>query len=187
MKVNGNEVRAGHVIEYQGRTFLVTKHNLVTPGKGGAFNQLELRDVKTGIKSSERFRSAETVERLRVDEKEYQFLFGEGGSFTFMEQETFEQVTISRDMIGERADFLKDGMKVTIEFIEGAPVGVELPASTVQTVVEADAAMRGQTAAASYKPAKLDNGVKIMVPPFIEAGTKIVVNIAERTYIERAK
>jgi len=187
MKINGNEVRTGHVIEHEGRLWYVIKHNLVTPGKGGAFNQVELRDVKTGTKSGARYRSAETVERVHVDEKEYSFLYADADSLTFMDQESYEQLTLPREMVGEQAEFLKEGMLVQIESIEGSPVGIELPQTTTGIVVEADAVVRGQTASSSYKPAKLDNGVKIMVPPFIDAGTKIVVNILERTYVERSK
>jgi elongation factor P len=187
MKISGNEVRAGQVIELNGRVWLVVKHNLVQPGKGGAFNQIEIRDIKTGTKSSERFRSAETVERLHVDEKEYQYLYADGDSLTFMDQETFDQITLPRDMVGDQADFLKENMVVTINSISGSPVAVHMPQSTTATVVEADAVVKGQTASSSYKPAKLDNGVRVMVPPFVGVGTKIVVNIAERTYVERAK
>jgi elongation factor P len=188
MKINGNAIRAGNVIEVDGRVWRVIKHNVVSPGKGGAFNQIEIRDVKTGTKSNMKFRSDETVEQLRVEEKELQYLFADGDQFTFMDQESYEQVTVNRDLIGEPADFLTDGMIVTMQFIEGqGVVGVELPQNAVGTVVEADAVVKGQTAASSYKPAMLDNGVRVMVPPFISTGEKIVVNIRERTYVERAK
>jgi elongation factor P len=187
MKIYGNEIRAGYIIEYEGRIRSVLKHNIVQPGKGGAFNQIEMRDIKGGTKSNQKFRSDETVERLRVDSKELQYLFHDGDQYTFMDQESFEQVAVNRDMIGDAADFLTDNMIVTIDFIEGQPVGVHLPQTAVGTVVEADAVVKGQTAASSYKPAVLDNGVRVMVPPFVGIGTKIVVNIAERTYVERAK
>ncbi|MGQ0664280.1 MAG: elongation factor P [Pseudomonadota bacterium] len=187
MKINGNEIRSGSVIEYDGRIWLVLKHNIVSPGKGGAFNQVEMRDIKTGAKSNQKFRSDETVERLRVEEKEMQFLYAEGDHLTFMDRESYDQITVERDMIGEAADFLAEGMTVTAEFIDNAPVGIQLPQTAVLTVVEADAVVRGQTAASSYKPAMLDNGVKIMVPAFVGPGTKIVVNVALRTYVERAK
>jgi elongation factor P len=186
MKINGSAIRAGNVIEVDGRVWRVIKHNIVSPGKGGAFNQIEIRDVKGGTKSNMKFRSDETVEQLRVEEKELQFLFADGDQFTFMDQENFEQLTVNRDMIGDPADFLTDGMIATMQFIEGqGVVGVELPLTAVGTVVEADAVVK--TAASSYKPAKLDNGARVMVPPFIATGEKIVVNIIERTYVERAK
>lgn len=187
-KINGSAIRQGNVIDVgDGRIWRVIKHNIVSPGKGGAFNQIEIRDVKSGTKSNMKFRSDETVEQLSVSEKDMQYLFADGDQFTFMDQENFDQIALNREMIGDPADFLADGMKVSVQFIEGNPVGIELPVSTVGTVVEADAVVKGQTAASSYKPAILDNGVKVMVPPFIGVGEKIVVNIAERTYVERSK
>ncbi len=188
MKINGSAIRAGNVIEVDGRVWRVIKHNIVSPGKGGAFNQIEIRDVKSGTKSNMKFRSDETVEQLRVEEKELQFLFADGDQFTFMDQESFEQLTVNRDLIGDPADFLTDGMKVSMQMIEGqGVVGVELPLTAIGTVVEADAVVKGQTAASSYKPAKLDNGARVMVPPFVGTGEKIVVNIADRTYVERSR
>jgi elongation factor P len=187
MKILGSAIRAGNVVEIDGRIWRVVKHNIVSPGKGGAFNQIEIRDVKTGTKSNMKFRSDETVEQLRVEEKELQYLFKDGDHFTFMDQESYEQVTVDRDMIGDPAEFLTDGMMATMQFIEGQVVGVELPQTAIGTVVEADAVVKGQTAASSYKPAVLDNGVRVMVPPFITTGERIVVNIVERTYVERAK
>jgi len=187
MKINGSAVRAGNIIELDGRVYRVTKHNVVSPGKGGAFNQIDMRDIRTGTKTNAKFRSDEQVEQLRVDEKEMQYLFHEGDQYTFMDNESFEQITVPRDMVGDPADFLTDGMTVTVDLIEGQPVGVHLPETTVLTVVESDAVVRGQTAASSYKPAVLNNGIKVLVPPFIGAGTKIVVNIEERSYVERSK
>ena len=187
MKIIGSAVRTGNIIEYDNRIWTVIKHNIVQPGKGGAFNQVELRDVRTGTKTNVKFRSDETVEQLRVDEKEMQYLFADGDQYTFMDEESFEQLTVNRALIGDAAEFLKDGMKVTIDMIEGSPVAAHLPQSTVCEVVEADAVVKGQTASSSYKPAKLDNGVRIMVPPFIGAGERVVVNIEEHSYVERAK
>ena len=187
MKIIGSAIRAGNIIEVDGRIYQVVKHNIVQPGKGGAFNQIDMRDIKTGVKTNMKFRSDETAELLRVDEKELQYLYHEGDQYTFMDQESFEQTTVNRDMIGDPADFLVDNMMVTMNFIEGSPVAVYLPATTVRTVVEADAVVKGQTASSSYKPAVLDNGVRVMVPPFIGAGTRIVVNTEEREYVERAK
>lgn len=187
MKIIGSAVRAGNIIEYDGKIWRVVKHNVVSPGKGSAFNQVEMRDARTGTKTNIKLRADETVEQLRADEKEMQYLFHEGDAYTFMDQESYEQITVNRDLIGEAADFLTDNMICTVNLIESEVVGIDLPQSTVCTVVEADAVVKGQTASSSYKPAVLDNGVKIMVPPFIAAGTRIVVNIEERSYLERAK
>ena len=169
MKINGSSVRQGNIIEYDGKIWRVVKHNVVSPGKGSAFNQIEMRDARTGTKSQLKLRADEQVEQLRADQKDMQYLFREGDMFTLMDQESFEQVQVNRDLI------------------ESEIVGITLPQSTVCTIVEADAVVKGQTASSSYKPALLDNGVKVMVPPFVGAGTRIVVNIAERAYMERAK
>jgi elongation factor P len=188
MKISGNAIRPGMVIEHQGRLWRAVKIFHTQPGKGGAFLQVELRDIRDGTKLNERFRSAETVERVRLDQRTYQFLFRDGDAFTFMDTETFDQITLGIDAIGaDQAAFLQENMEVTIESHEERPISVQLPESVVLTVVEADAVVRGQTAASSYKPAVMDNGMKIMVPPFIEAGTRIVVSTADRTYVERAK
>ena len=188
MKIIGSAIRAGNIIEVDGRIYQVVKHNIVQPGKGGAFNQIDMRDIKTGSKTNMKFRSDETAELLRVDEKELQYLYHEGDQYTFMDQESYEQVAVNRDLIGDAADFLVDNMMVTLDFLEGGgPVAVHLPSTSVHTVVEADAVVKGQTASSSYKPAVLDNGVRVMVPPFIGAGTRIVVKIEEREYVERAK
>jgi elongation factor P len=188
MKIIGSAIRQGAVIDVgDGKIWRVIKHNIVSPGKGGAFNQIEIRDVKTGTKSNMKFRADETVEQLSVSEKKLQYLFADGDMFTFMDQENYEQITVNRELIGDPADFLADGMQVDVQFIEGNPVGVELPVNAIGEVVEADAVVKGQTASSSYKPAKIDNGVKVMVPPFIGVGEKIVVNIRERTYVERSK
>jgi elongation factor P len=187
MKVNANQMRPGHVMEHNGKLWAVSKIQIVQPGKGGAFIQIEMKDVRTGTKTTERFRTQETVERARLDEHEMQFLYAEGDSFTFMDNETFEQVTIAREIIGDPAVFLQDGMKVTMQSHEGVPLAVELPDSVTMRVVEADPVVRGQTASSSYKPAVLENGVRILVPPHIAAGDRVVVNTADATYSERAK
>ncbi len=163
------------------------KRELVQPGKGGAFAQVEMRDLKTGTKLNERYRTQETVERVRLDEKEMQFLYLEGDQATFMDNESYEQLTVDREMIGEPADFLHEGMICTLQLYEGTPMSVTLPQSVVMEVVEADPVVKGQTASSSYKPGKLANGRRIMIPPHIEAGTRVVVNTSEGTYMERAK
>ena len=187
MKINANELRAGNVMEFRGKLWAVAKAQHITPGKGGAFVQVELKDVRGGTKLNERFRSGETVERVRIDDHDYQFLFGDDHTLTFMDEQTFEQISVDRDLIGEAAGFLQDGMKVIISSYEGTPVGVELPQTVTLQIVEADPVVKGQTASSSYKPAKLENGMRVMVPPHIEAGTRIVVNTGDGSYVERAK
>ena len=188
MKIDGNEIRPGNVIEHQVRLWRAVKIQHVKPGKGGAYLQVELRDVRDGTKLNERFRSAETVERVRLDQKEYQFLFADDGIYTFMDQENYEQVMLGGDIVeAAQAQFLQDGMIVTIESYEDSPIGLELPERVTLAVVEADAVVKGQTASSSYKPAVLENGMKVLVPPHIEAGTRIVVSTADTSYVERAK
>lgn len=187
MKINGNAIRPGNIIEHQGRLWRATRIQHTQPGKGGAYLQVELKDVRDGTKLNERFRSSETVERVRLDSKNYQYLFKDGDQFTFMDNQTFEQITLPEDMIGEPAAFLQDGMEVTIESYEESPISVSLPDTVIMQIVEADAVVRGQTASSSYKPALLENGVRVMVPPHIESGTRIVVNTSDASYVERAK
>jgi len=187
MKINANELRAGNVMEFRGKLWAVAKAQHITPGKGGAFVQVELKDVRGGTKLNERFRSGETVERVRIDDHDYQFLFGDDTTLTFMDEVTFEQVAVNRDLVGDAAGFLQDGMKVIISSYEGAPVSVELPQTVTLQITEADPVVKGQTASSSYKPAKLENGMRVMVPPHIESGTRIVVNTADGSYVERAK
>ncbi|MDH3474084.1 MAG: elongation factor P [Rhodospirillales bacterium] len=187
MKINGNAIRPGNVIEHKGRLWRAVKIQHTQPGKGGAYLQVELKDIRDGTKLNERFRASEDVERVRLDQKEYQYLYAEGDLLTFMDQETFEQVTVSSDLVGEPAQFLQDGMIVTIESYEGDPISVLLPDSVTMEIVEADPVVKGQTASSSYKPATLENGVRVMVPPHIESGTRVVVNTADGSYVERAK
>ena len=187
MKINAIDIKPGNVLEYQSKLGLVLQRELVQPGKGGAFAQVELRDLRGGSKLNERFRTQETVERVRLDEKEMQFLFIEDGQATFMDNDTSEQIAIPREIIGDPADFLRDGMVCSVMLHEGTALSVELPPSVVMTVVEADPVVRGQTASSSYKPGKLENGRRVMIPPHIEAGTRIVVSTADGSYLERAK
>ncbi len=187
MKLNGNAVKPGNVIEHNGRLWTAVKVEHVKPGKGGAFAQIELRDIRDGTKLNERFRSSETVERVILDENECSFLFDDGDNLVFMHSETYEQIAIARDMVGDRAAFLQDGMVVTMSSHEGDPISVDLPDKVVFEVVEADAVVKGQTASSSYKPAVLENGVRVLVPPHIEAGTRIVVRPEDSSYVERAK
>lgn len=186
-KLAGNEIYPGAVIEHQGSLWVAVKTQHVKPGKGGAYAQVELKNLFNGTKLNERFRSAETVEEVQVDRKDYQFLFANGDMLTFMDQETFDQIEIASDFVGERALFLQDGMIVVVESYEGRPISIRMPQNVTMTVVEADPSLKGQTAASSYKSATLENGVKVQVPPFIEAGTKIIVTTDDPTYVKRAE
>ncbi len=187
MKINGNAIRPGNVIEHKGRLWRAVKIQHTQPGKGGAYLQVELKDIRDGTKLNERFRASEDVERVRLDQRQYQYLYAEGDMLTFMDQDSYEQVSLASDLVGEPVRFLQDGMVVTIESYEGDPIGVMLPETVTMEVVEADPVVKGQTASSSYKPATLENGVRVMVPPHIEAGTRIVVNTADGSYVERAK
>lgn len=187
MKINGNEVRPGNMIEHNNRLWIVVKAEHVKPGKGGAYAQVELKDIRSGTKTNERFRSTETVEKVRLDDTDYQFLFAEGNEFTFMNQENYEQVAISKDVVGDAGDFLQEGMVVMVSSYEGEIISISLPDTVVMTIVESEPVIKGQTATSSFKPALLENGVRIMVPPHIDAGTRVVVNTLDRTYVERAK
>ena len=187
MKINGNAIKPGNVINHNGRIWVAAKTSHVKPGKGGAFAQVELRDIRDGTKLNERFRATESVERVILEEIECSYLYKEGETHIFMHLETFEQISVSKEMIGEAEAFLQDSMIVSISMYNGEPISANLPDSTTVTIIEADAVVKGQTASSSYKPAIADNGVRIMVPPFIETGTKIVVKIEDSTYIERAK
>lgn len=189
MKVAAITLRPGNVIDYNGKLMAVTKYDIMQPGKGASVIQVEMRDIRTGNKDNVRYRTQETVERLRLDQAEYQYLFNDGAeTYTFMNAENYEQVEIKKETIGEpQVSFLQDGMVVTVESFEGEPLSVELPAHVTVTVEEAEPVVKGQTATTSYKPAIVDGGVKVMVPPFIDVGTKIVVKTEDGTYVERAK
>ncbi|MER0237346.1 elongation factor P [Fulvimarina sp. MAC8] len=187
MKINGNEIRAGNVIEHKGGLWAAVKTQHVKPGKGGAFAQVELKNLIDGTKLNERFRAAETVERVRLEQKEYQYLYAEGEMLVFMDSETFEQLELMKDFVGDRAAFLQDGMTVTVELYEEKAIGVQLPDQVVLEITEADPVVKGQTVSSSYKPALMENGIKVMVPPFISAGEKILVDTNEITYLRRAE
>lgn len=186
MKINGNQITPGMVVQHQGGLWAAVKTNAVKPGKGGAFNQVELKNLIDGRKLNERFRADETVERVRLEQKDFQFLYAEGDDLVFMDTTTYDQITLATDFVGERAAFLQDGMTVTVEMHEERAIGVKLPDQVVLEIVEADPVVKGQTAASSYKPAKLENGLRVMVPPFIATGERIVVDTNEVTYLRRA-
>lgn len=187
MKINGNEIRPGNVIEHKGRLWSAVKTEHTKPGKGGAYLQVELRDIRNGTKLNERFRSSESVERVRLDQKEHQFLYEEGENLVLMDQETYDQIHAPKDLVGEPIAFLQEGMTVTVSSYEGEPISIELPSTVIMEITEAEPVVKGQTAASSFKPATLENNVRVMVPPHIESGTRIVVNTGDGTYVERAK
>lgn len=187
MKVNANTLRAGNVIEYNNKLCVVVKNDLIQPGKGAAVAQVELKDVRTGNKDNVRFRTQETVERIRLEQDNYQFLFTDGEDYTFMNQSNYEQIAIPADVIGEPVMFLQEGMVVEVESHEGEPLAVRLPALVTFEITEAEPVVKGQTATTSYKPAVVGNDVKVMVPPFIDVGTRIVIKTEDGTYVERAK
>ena len=187
MKISANTIRPGYVVEHQGTIWSVVKTQHVKPGKGGAFAQLELKNLIDGRKLNERFRSSDTVERISLDKKDYQFLYEQGDALVFMDNLSYEQIELQKDWVGEdRAQFLQDGMTVTLQFHEERPIGIELPESVVLEVLETEPTVKNQTASGSYKPAKASNGMRIMIPPFMEVGQKILVNTDTGEYMRRA-
>ncbi len=187
MKQQANLIRAGQVIEHDGRRWTVLKQQIITPGKGGAFIQVEMRDLKSGSKTNERWRTADTVERLMTDNRDYTYCYTDGDNIVLMDPETFEQTHVPLGLLGDAAPFLQDNMTLDVDLVEGEPVGVHLPATVILLIEEADPVVKGQTATSSYKPARLSNGVKTLVPPFIEAGEKIVVRTEDGSYVERSR
>ena len=187
MKVNANTLRAGHVVEMNGQLYSVLKAENIQPGKGTPVTQVDMRRLSDGNKVTERFRTQEQVERAYIDERDFQYLYHEGESYAFMDIESFEQLSVPGELIGDSAQFLQDGMNVTMRLHEGKPVSVALPQKVTLEVTETEPTVKGQTAASSYKPAVLSNGFRTMVPPFVTAGTKIVVNTEDGSYLERAK
>ena len=187
LKISANDVRIGDVLECNDKLWVVLKVQHVKPGKGGAFAQVEMKALKDGQRLNERFRTVDTVEKVFLEELDFQFLYKEGNDLYFMDQVTFNQIQLPVDMVGDSAAFLEDGMMVKVCMYESNPISVKLPQSVILEIVEADPVVKGQTATSSYKPAVLSNGVKIMVPQYIEAGTKVVVNTSDGSYVEKAK
>lgn len=187
MKINAVAIRPGYVLEFNGKLCLVAKTQHTQPGKGGAYMQVEMKDIKEGTKYNERFRSSETVEKAHLDTTEYQYLYKDEHNLTVMNNETYEQLHISNDLVGDPIVFLQDGMMVSVVTYQDTPVAVELPESATFEIVETEPVVKGQTAASSNKPAKLDNGVRTMVPPFINIGDRVIIRTADGSYIERAK
>ena len=186
MKISGVDIRPGNILEYEKGIWKVAKIQHTQPGKGGAFMQVEMKNLIDGRKTNVRFRSQDTIEKVRLDTKDFQYLYTDGDALVFMDKDNYEQITLPADLLGDAAAFLQDGMDVVLELWEDRPISVELPEQIEATIVEADAVVKGQTASSSFKPAILDNGVRVMVPPFIESGTRIIVDVYERTYVGKA-
>jgi len=185
-KIQASDIRPGTMIEHQGALWMAVKTQTVKPGKGGAYKQVELKNILSGTKLNERFRSGDSVEEIHLDKKDFQYLYASGDMLTFMDLATYDQIEIEKDFVGDQTQFLQDGMKVLVQLYEGRPIGITLPVQVTLEVVEADAVLRGGTAAPSYKGATLSNGMRVQVPPFIEAGARIVVSTEGGTYVRRA-
>ncbi|MBV1916615.1 MAG: elongation factor P [Sphingomonadaceae bacterium] len=186
MKISGVDIRPGNILEYEGGIWKVAKIQHTQPGKGGAYMQVEMKNLIDGRKTNVRFRSADTVEKVHLETKDFQYLYADGDALVFMDTDNFEQISLAIDLIGDAAAFLQDGMTVSLEMYDEKPISVQLPEQIEAEIVEADAVVKGQTASSSYKPAVLDNGVRVMVPPHIGSGTRIIVDVYERTYVGKA-
>jgi len=187
MKILGNEIKPGMIIEHKNDLWSVLKAQHVKPGKGGAFNQVELKGIKKGTKLNERFRSSDTVERAILDDKKFNFLYEDEKDCHFMDQANFEQIQIKKSLLGEKNKLLKENIEVIVQFYEEEALSVELPTSIELKIESTDAAIKGQTASSSYKPATLENGIKIMVPPFINSEDKILLDSRTLEYIKKIK
>lgn len=186
-KVAANTLRKGMVVEYNDKLWVVMDNELRNPGKGASVAQVVMRDIAAGNKMDIRFATQDMVERVRVDEEEYQYLFNDGDHYTFMHAGNYEQIVIDKELIGDPAAFLQEGMICIMQMHDGKALSVSLPETVIMNIVEADPVVKGQTASSSYKPAVLENGVRVMVPPHIESGTRIVVRTGDSSYVERAK
>lgn len=186
MKISGVDIRPGMVLDYNNKLWRVAKIQHTQPGKGGAFMMVEMKCITDGTKLNERFRSADTVEKASLDGRPMQYLFSEGENHTFMDMATYEQTVLSGDMMGDQAVWLAENMEVMVEFYNDAPISVSIPDKVTMEIVEADAVVKGQTASSSYKPAKLVNGVRVQVPPYIAAGEVIIVNTLDNSFAGRA-
>ena len=187
MKILGNEIKPGMIIEHKNDLWSVLKTQHVKPGKGGAFNQVELKSVKKETKLNERFRSSDNVQRVILDEKKFNFLYQDENNCHFMDQTNFEQIAINKSLLGEKNKLLKENMEVNVQFYEDQALSVDLPSSVELIIATTDAAIKGQTASSSYKPATLESGINIMVPPFINSGDKIILDTKNLEYIKKIK
>lgn len=187
MKITANSLRIGNVIQFQNQLWVLLKREHVKPGKGGAFIQAEMKNIKTGTKTNTRFSSVEDVEIAHSEEKRYQFQYLDQNELVVMDNETFEQLNFPKTLLGDSLPFLQEGMELTVSYCNDNPISIALPETAIFEVTQADAVVKGQTASASYKPAIIDNGVRVMVPPFVGTGDRIVVRCEDGTYVERAK
>lgn len=187
MKIHGNDIRPNNIIKYKNHLCIVLKTQHTQPGKGGAYVQVELKDIQKGTKFTERFRSNESIERIRLDEKEYQFLYQADNELHLMDNDTYEQISVNSSIIETSVPFLKEGMNVTVCSYEGEIVNINLPDNVIMLIKEAEPVVKGQTAASSHKPAILENGIRIMVPPHIEAGTKVIISTIDGSYVGKSK
>jgi len=185
MKINAGEIRVGMLLEHKNDLWQVLKTQHVKPGKGGAFAQVEMKSVNKNTKLNERFRSSETVEKASLEEISYNFLYEDENKYFFMEPKSFEQIEIKKDLVGEKGRLLTENLKVTVSFYNELPISVDLPNQVNCKVETTDAALKGQTVSSSYKPAILDNGLSVQVPPFIEAGDLIVVDTRNLEYVKK--
>ena len=187
MKVIASSLRKGNVVELDDKLYVVLTAENFHPGKGTPVTQVDMRRISDGVKVSERWRTTEQVERANVDEREYDFLYSDGEGYHFMEPQTYEQVTVSEDVAGDQKVFLTEGIKVFLKTYQGVAIAIELPQKVTVEIAETEPVMKGQTASSSYKPAICTNGLRVMVPPHIGAGTRIVINTEDNSYVERAK
>jgi elongation factor P len=187
VKVAASSLRKGAVVDMDGKLYVVLTAENIHPGKGTPVTQLNMRRISDGVKVSERWRTTEQVERAFVDDRDYNFLYEDGEGYHFMNPETYDQVVVSPDVVGDSAAYLQDGMTVTLSTHEGVPIAMELPRQVTFEIVDTEPAVKNQTASSSYKPATLSNGVRIMVPPYITAGTRVVILTEDGSYVERAK
>ena len=187
MKILGNEIKVGMIIEHKNDLWSVLKAQHVKPGKGGAFNQVELKSIKKGTKLNERFRSSDSTERAILDDKKFNFLYEDEKDCHFMDQINFEQIKINKTLLGEKSKLLKENMEVNVQFYDDQALSVDLPSSVELKIESTDAAIKGQTASSSYKPATLENGIKIMVPPFINSDDKIILDTRTLEYVKKIK
>jgi len=187
VKVIASSLRKGNVVELEGKLYVVLTAENFHPGKGTPTTSIDMRRISDGTKVSERWRTTEMVEKATVDEREYDFLYEDGEGFHFMEPETFEQITVSADVVGDQKVFLTDGIKVFLKTFDGVAIAIELPQKVTVEIVETEPVVKGQTASSSYKPAICSNGIRVMVPPHIGAGTRIVISTDDYAYVERAK
>jgi elongation factor P len=187
VKVIASSVRKGNVLDIGGKLCVVMKAENIHPGKGTPVTHLDMRRISDGVKITERYRTTDQVERAFLEEKTYNYLYEDDMGFHLMEPETYDQITIPRDIIGEQSVYLQENMPINVSLHEGVPIAAELPQRVTLEIVEADPVVKGQTASSSYKPAVLSNGLRVMVPPHITAGTRVVVMTADGSYVERAK